>query len=142
MDAHMLDDRPVIAAAVIVDGGRVLFVRRREAEGKLRWQFPAGQVEAGETWLAAAVRETLEETGLAVTSTAILGDRIHPATGRRMAYVACSVLSGTAHVADPDELDAVEWCAPEQVTQYVPWPFYPPVQAYLDEQLAPVPARP
>ncbi|QHC20236.1 NUDIX domain-containing protein [Streptomyces sp. GS7] len=43
--------------------GRVLAVRRRIGEGKLSWQFPAGEVEPGESRENVAVRETKEETG-------------------------------------------------------------------------------
>lgn len=56
-------ERPV-AAAVVVDNGRLLLVRRRIAEGDLSWQFPAGKVEPGESREAAAVREAHEETGV------------------------------------------------------------------------------
>lgn len=69
-----------VAAAVIVQGGRVLLVRRRVAEGALSWQFPAGKVEQGETREDAAVRETQEETGLTVAAVKLLGERIHPTT--------------------------------------------------------------
>ena len=51
-------ERPAIAAAVIINDGQVLLVRRRVKEGELSWQFPAGQVEPGETGEQAAVRET------------------------------------------------------------------------------------
>ena len=100
-------DRPVIAAAVIVHDGRVLLVRRRVAEGALSWQFPAGEVEPGEDVEAAAVRETEEETGLTVRDVKFLGQRTHPATGRRMAYTACELVAGVAVVGDEDEIDEV-----------------------------------
>ncbi|GII89473.1 hypothetical protein Ssi03_74630 [Sphaerisporangium siamense] len=125
-------ERPAIAAAVIVDDGRLLLVRRRVSEGSLSWQFPAGAVEAGESGEEAAVRETREETGLAVVPVKHLGERIHPNTGRLMIYVACEVLDGSAHVADADELAEVEWCDRVLVADHVPYPFYEPVQAYLD----------
>jgi 8-oxo-dGTP diphosphatase len=57
--------RPV-AAAVVVQGERVLLVRRRVAEGALSWQFPAGRIEPEETPWEATARETEEETGLLV----------------------------------------------------------------------------
>jgi hypothetical protein len=47
--------RPAIAAAIIVSNGHVLLVRRRLTEGSLSWQFPAGEVEPGETAEQAAV---------------------------------------------------------------------------------------
>ncbi len=54
-------DRPPIAA-VIVQDGRMLIVRRHVAEASLLWQFPAGEVEPGETFEYAVVREMQEET--------------------------------------------------------------------------------
>jgi len=128
--------KPPIAAAVIVKDGRVLMVRRRVAEGTLSWQFPAGAVEAGENAADAAVRETAEETGLKVWAAEFLGQRLHPATGRRMTYVACDVLDGEAVVGDPEELDAVEWVDAARLAELVPLGFFAPVQAYLDEALA------
>ncbi|GIM87946.1 NUDIX hydrolase [Salinispora arenicola] len=129
-------ERPAIAAAVIVSHGQVLMVRRREREGQLSWQFPAGEVEPGETGADAAIRETREEVGLKVDVDRLLGERVHPATGRRMIYVACTVLDGTAHVADEDELAEVEWCDRAKLTSYVPYPFFGPVQDYFDTRLA------
>jgi 8-oxo-dGTP diphosphatase len=69
-------DGLLVAAAVIVDDGRVLLVRRRVEEGRLSWQFPAGKVEPGESGAEAAVRETLEEAGLAVRVVGRLGERV------------------------------------------------------------------
>jgi 8-oxo-dGTP diphosphatase len=129
-------DRPAIAAAIVVDDGRVLMVRRRVAEDQLSWQFPAGEVERGETGEQAAVRETAEETGVTVRAVERLGGRVHPATGRTMLYVACEVIRGTAHVADPNDLDEVEWCDRATLAEYVPYPFFGPVQDYIDSTLA------
>jgi 8-oxo-dGTP diphosphatase len=124
-----------VAAAVIVNGGRVLLARRRVPEGSLDWHLPSGKVEPGESSEQAAVRETLEEVGLEVAAVKNLGERIHPATGRRMIYVVCEVLAGTAHVADADELVEVEWCHRGRVAELVPFPFYGPVQEFLDSHL-------
>ncbi|MFG1683450.1 NUDIX hydrolase [Nonomuraea sp. NPDC049269] len=124
-----------IAAAIIVDGGRVLLVRRAVPEGRLVWQFPAGKVEPGETPEQAAVRETCEEAGLDVAVVKSLGERIHPATGRRMVYIACNVVAGTAWVADAAEIAEVEWCGQARVAELVPFPFYGPVQDHLDDVL-------
>lgn len=131
------DERPGIAAAVVVSGGRVLLVRRRVREGQLSWQFPAGEVEPGETREQAAMRETREETGLSVTAVRALGERVHPATGRLMSYTACAVVAGTAHVADTEELAELAWAALGEIPRYVPYGLFEPVQEYLDEALSP-----
>jgi len=124
--------RPAIAAGIIVGDGRVLLVRRRVKEGSLSWQFPAGEVESGESNEDAAVRETSEETGLTVRAIETLGERVHPVTGRTMVYVACDVVEGEAYVADEDELAEVAWCTKGMLTEYVPSPLFEPVQRYLD----------
>jgi 8-oxo-dGTP diphosphatase len=109
-------DRPAISAAIIVQDGRLLLlVRRRVAEGSLSWQFPAGAIEPDESAEDAAVRETFEETGLVVAARRVLGDRIHPATGRQMFYVA--------------------WVKLSEISEYVPYPFYGPVQEHLNTLL-------
>jgi 8-oxo-dGTP diphosphatase len=128
-------DRASIAAAIIVREGEVLLVRRRVREGQLSWQFPAGEVEAGESDVQAAIRETSEEVGLDVRAIQRLGERIHPATGRMMVYVACEVVGGTARVVDDDEIAEVEWCDRAKLAHHVPYPFYEPVQRYLDSTL-------
>ncbi|MFJ1766501.1 NUDIX hydrolase [Amycolatopsis sp. NPDC088138] len=128
--------RPPIAAAVIVQDGKVLLVKRRVKEGSLSWQFPAGEVEPGETGSQAAVRETQEETGLTVTDVKVLGERVHPNTGRTMIYIACDVVEGTASVVDDEELVEVAWSNSKELIEYVPYPFYGPVQEHLDASLA------
>ncbi|WP_413253985.1 NUDIX hydrolase [Streptomyces decoyicus] len=135
MKGEGMDERPV-SAAVIVRGGCVLLVRRAVEEGDLRWQFPAGKLEVGELPELAAVRETQEETGLAVEVVKVLGGRVHPKTGRLMHYVACSVISGVAHVADEEELAEVAWVAHGEIPAYVPYGLFEPVQEYLDGELA------
>lgn len=126
---------PAIAAAIVIHDRHVLLARRRIPEGALIWTFPAGKVEQGESGEDAAVRETREEVGLEVAAVKTLGERIHPATGRRMIYVVCSPIAGEAHVADADELAEVEWCSRSRLDERVPFPFMPAVQEYLDAHL-------
>ncbi|MFJ9420729.1 NUDIX hydrolase [Streptomyces sp. NPDC101249] len=132
----MITEKPGISAAIIVQGGRVLMVRRAVREGELMWQFPAGAIEDGETAEEAAVRETLEETGVTVTAVRLLGERVHPKTGRLMSYTAAEVVEGEARVADDEELDAVAWVTHGEIPEYVPYGLFGPVQEYLDGALA------
>lgn len=101
------EERPAISASITLQDGKLLLAQRKVREGSLSWQFPAGEVEAGESPAQAAVRETGEEVDLAVHATKLLGERIHPTTGRRMAYVACDIDSGEPHILDTEELTAV-----------------------------------
>ncbi|MGN6455153.1 MAG: NUDIX domain-containing protein, partial [Achromobacter mucicolens] len=57
--------RPIAATiAAVVRDGHVLLVRRANPPDQDRWAFPGGKIDAGETPLAAALREAHEEVGL------------------------------------------------------------------------------
>jgi hypothetical protein len=60
---------------------------------------------------------------------------VHPHTGHLMVYVACDVITGTAHAASAGEVDAVTWASLSEITYYILRPFYGPVQEYLDAAL-------
>lgn len=64
------------AGTVVVDSERVLLVRNRYGVTSGRYLLPAGRVKSGEMPDHAAERETLEETGLRVQVTGLLGVRI------------------------------------------------------------------
>ena len=65
--------RPATTVATLVTlDGRFLFVEE-ETQAGIRLNQPAGHLEAGETLAAAAVRETLEETGYHVRPVALVG---------------------------------------------------------------------
>ena len=60
-------DRPFVGVgAVILDGDRVVLVRRGSAPLKGEWSLPGGAVEIGETLVECVAREIAEETGLVV----------------------------------------------------------------------------
>jgi len=128
-------EQPPVSTAIIVDGGRVLMIRRRQREGKLLWAFPGGGIEAGESPEQAAVRETDEEVRLEVKAVRVLGDRVHPNTGVHMTYVACELISGHAIVGDAEEVAAVAWIKHGDISEYVPYGLFEPVQDYLDAAL-------
>jgi len=63
--------RPTVAT-IVVREGRFLLVEEQTATG-VRINQPAGHLEAGETLVAGAARETLEESGYRVAPTALVG---------------------------------------------------------------------
>ena len=65
---------PKLVATVLVgDGSRLLMVQRGYGVEKGLWALPGGYVEQGEVVEEAAVREALEETGLEVAVTGLVG---------------------------------------------------------------------
>jgi ADP-ribose pyrophosphatase YjhB (NUDIX family) len=59
--------RPTVAVgAFVLDGSRVLLIRRGRPPGEGLWSVPGGRLEPGETLAQAVAREVREETGLIV----------------------------------------------------------------------------
>jgi len=89
---------------VIIDGDRVLLVKRAHEPLKGEWSLPGGVVEVGETLEAALIREVREETCLGVTVGPVVEvlDRIGRDTADRVEYhfvivdYLCRVAGGTA----------------------------------------------
>jgi 8-oxo-dGTP diphosphatase len=81
-------DAPLIGVGgIIIEGDRVVLVKRGHAPLLGEWSIPGGMLEVGETLRQAAVREVLEETGLQVEAGELLGvfDRIvHDADERTL----------------------------------------------------------
>jgi mutator protein MutT len=105
---------PVVGVgAVILDGDRVLLVKRGHAPLKGEWNLPGGAVELGETLESALVREVVEETGLdiAVGPVVEVLDRVHHSADGRVEYhfviidYLCTVRDGAvAHGSDASEV--------------------------------------
>ncbi|MFI5286151.1 MAG: NUDIX domain-containing protein [Candidatus Dormibacteria bacterium] len=113
--------------------GEVLLVRH-EKGGRSYWLVPGGGVDAGETMVAAATRELLEETGYAVEigRLLLLCEAIDPKPGGRHivnAVYAGTVRAGTLEVgADDKSLREAKWQPLQALAELE---MYPPIGAEL-----------
>lgn len=106
----------------------------RENYGPRRFGFPGGRVEDGETFEEAAVRETREETGLAVTLIGDAGslDWMHgnePWSARL--FFAQAHTDAIPGVQDPREIAEVRWVEPGNP----PTPLTRTATAFFEESL-------
>jgi len=75
----------VTVATIVEDNGRFLMVEEL-AEGRAVFNQPAGHLEADESLIQAALRETLEETGWDVELTAVTGIYLYTAPSNGITY--------------------------------------------------------
>ncbi len=108
-------ERPFIGVgAIIVEGDRVVLVKRGHPPLAGEWSIPGGVLEIGELLREAVVREALEETGLTVEPGGILGvyDRV-VREGERIRYhyvlidFACRWISGDLRAGS--DAEEVRW---------------------------------
>ena len=110
--------------AVVLDGDRVLLVRRGHAPAAGKWSLPGGLVHVGETTREAVVREVAEECGLAIRAVDIAGvvERVtRDESGRvRYHYLLVDYLAipeSTAIEAGSDAAEA-RWVPIARVAEY------------------------
>ena len=107
------------ALVVVRRGDQFLIVHERN-HGQL-WYLPAGRVEPGETFVAAAYRETLEETGVPVRVVGIL--RVEhsprPTNARLRVVLLAEPIDDTPPKSVPDEESlGAEWVSLAQLPNY------------------------
>jgi ADP-ribose pyrophosphatase YjhB (NUDIX family) len=117
--------RPIVGVgAVVIDGDRVLLVRRARPPLQGHWSLPGGAVELGETLSSAIQREVLEETGVVVSVGPIVEvlDRIHTDAEGRVEYhyvlvdYLCTVAGGALQ-PQSDAADAT-WAHRHELGQF------------------------
>ena len=105
---------PHLTVATVVERhGRYLMVYERVETGKEVYNQPAGHVEAGETLVAAAIRETREETAWEVEIQSLIGVYVYtPPAAEAMTYYRFCFAARALHELD-QPLDAgilrAEW---------------------------------
>lgn len=111
------------AAAFVVHDGKVLLTRRSDNDN---WSMPGGAQDPGESLAMTAVRETLEESGIRVRPTGLVGvftdpkHVVHYTSNDEVrqeftVVYRASYLSGTP--APSSETTAVEWVPIDRLPQ-------------------------
>lgn len=77
---------PHITVATIVEHENRFLMVFEEADGRKVYNQPAGHLEPNETLQAAALRETLEETGWTVELTGVVGLNLYTAPSNGITY--------------------------------------------------------
>ena len=110
-----LNPRLVVTALPITADGRIVLLRRGIEPGRGAWAQPGGFLEVDETVDEAAIRETLEETGLVIQPGEIVGlyTRLEAAV---VVLVFEALVVGGSAAPTPEALE-IETFAPEAI----PW---------------------
>jgi 8-oxo-dGTP diphosphatase len=132
-------DAPIVGVgAVIIDGDKVLLIRRGNPPLQGEWSLPGGALELGETLEQGIVREVKEETGLEVKPLSVVEvfDRIHREAERvRYHFVLvdflCRVNGGSLCCAT--DADDARWIHRQELGSHSIWKLEPFTVAVIEK---------
>ncbi len=127
--------RTLVVAGLMVRDGRVL-ITQRTAEQKqpalaLKWEFPGGKLEPGESPTAALVRELREEIGVTVEVGRVWDVLFHayPGFDLVMLVYSCTIVDGEPRNL---EVNATAWVPPAELGA---WDILPADRPLVDRLL-------
>lgn len=97
---------PHVTVATIIERDNRFLMVYEEADGKKVYNQPAGHLEPNETLQAAAIRETLEETGWTVQLTGVVGVSLYTAPSNGITYFRTTFIAEAVSHDAEHELDA------------------------------------
>ena len=132
----------VTVATVIERQGKFLLVEE-QSSGITVLNQPAGHLEANESLIDAAVRETFEETGWHVEITGVLGIELYTSpnngiTYHRTTFVGVAREHDSSATLDDGILQAL-WLTPEEIKQFKSAPRSPLVLKAIEQYLSQTP---
>lgn len=96
----------VTVAAIIERDGRYLLVKEWAENQRIAYNQPAGHLEANESLMDAAIRETREETGWQFKPEAVTGLYLYTSPHNGITYLRVCFCGQAQAPAKPPELDA------------------------------------
>jgi ADP-ribose pyrophosphatase YjhB (NUDIX family) len=110
-----LNPRLVVSTLPVTESGELVLLRRGTPPGVGEWAQPGGYLEADETAIQGAIRETREETGLVVEPVRVVG--LYSRISAAVVVVAYEALIlGGRMTTTPESLEVRAWAAEE-----IPW---------------------
>ncbi len=135
----MASKHHITVACVVQRDGKFLFVEETVG-GHLVLNQPSGHWEDGETLVAGAIREALEETGWDVRPTALLGVYEYEPPGLGYGFLRFAFLAEAVHHHPDRPLDdgiaAAVWLTPDELRAATARHRSPMVQRAVDDTLA------
>lgn len=119
---------------VVNDAGEILVLRRSATDEDRAggWDFPGGTVDAGETFVDAAVREAQEEAGLTLRQPLLVyGKSEHRPWGKGVWLYYIEQVQGRPEIKLSFEHDAYEWLTPEVFLQKSDYPKHHEIITFL-----------
>jgi 8-oxo-dGTP pyrophosphatase MutT (NUDIX family) len=119
--------KEISAGGLVVREGKVLLVQVRNLKGEVRWTFPKGHLEVGESARQAALREVEEETGWAcrirepLTTASYRFLRGGREVSKQVKWYLMAPLKKTGS-RDPDEIMAVRWAPLARAAEIISYP--------------------
>jgi 8-oxo-dGTP pyrophosphatase MutT (NUDIX family) len=130
---------PSVNSIVVNDQGQILLIQRTDNGN---WSLPGGAMDLGESIRQAAIRETLEETGIHTEVTGISGiytnpnHVLHYTSNDEVRQEFSVVFTGRPVAGEPtpsSESSRVEWVSPEDLGNH---PMHASMRKRLDHYLS------
>ncbi len=112
--------RIVVAAVIERADRRILIGQRRKTDtSALKWEFPGGKMEPGETPQAALARELREELRATLTKSAELGRVQHKYSDRDEFFeIHFFAVNLADYTVQPITFEQIAWVLPKELGQY------------------------
>lgn len=108
----------VVSAGIVTRDGKIMLCQRKPKDKLgLKWEFPGGKLENGESPQQALERELREELAIETRTGRIFDVHYDLASGRDLIvlFFRSEILSGEPQTID---CNAVEWVSPANLLQY------------------------